>query len=89
MQAENALKDFISPDKKPVITAEYIIEIVAEHFNIDKEALLSSKKTKNLAYPRQICMYLCNELTNLTLTEIAVRKPQYIKKEDQSLISCG
>ena len=71
MQAENALKDFISPDKKPVITAEYIIEIVAEHFNIDKEALLSSKKTKNLAYPRQICMYLCDELTNLTQQEIA------------------
>ncbi len=69
--AERALKDFISPDEKINITGDYIIEIVADHFNLDKEALLSEKKTQNLAVPRQICMYLCNELTNLTQNEIA------------------
>lgn len=71
--AENALKDFISPNEKVIITAEYIIEIVADHFNLDKEALLSEKKTQNLALPRQICMYLCNELTSLTQKEIALK----------------
>ena len=69
--AEHALKDFISPDEKVQITAEYIIEIVADHFNLDKDAILSEKKTQNLTIPRQICMYLCNELTNLTQKEIA------------------
>lgn len=69
--AEHALKDFISPDEKIQMTAEYIIEIVADHFNLDKEAILSEKKTQNLTVPRQICMYLCNELTNLTQKEIA------------------
>lgn len=69
--AERALKDFISPDEKINITAEYIIEIVADHFNLDKDAILSEKKTQNLSLPRQICMYLCNELTSLTQKEIA------------------
>lgn len=69
--AEHALKDFISPDEKVQVTAEYIIEIVSDHFNLDKDAILSEKKTQNLTVPRQICMYLCNELTNLTQKEIA------------------
>lgn len=69
--AELALKDFISPDEKVQMTAEYIIEIVADHFNLDKDAILSEKKTQNLTIPRQICMYLCNDLTNLTQKEIA------------------
>jgi chromosomal replication initiator protein len=69
--AERALKDFISPDEKINLTAEYIIEIVADHYNLDKDAILSEKKTQNLSVPRQICMYLCSELTNLTQKEIA------------------
>lgn len=69
--AEQALKDFISPDAQINITAEYIIDIVADHFSLDKDALLSTKKTQELTVPRQICMYLCNELTNLTQKEIA------------------
>ena len=71
--AENALKDFISPNEKLIITADYILEIVADHFSLDKDALLSQKKTRNLTLPRQICMYLCSELTNLTQTEIATK----------------
>ena len=72
-EAENALKDFISPNEKLMITADYIIEIVTDHFNLDKDALLSDKKTRNLTLPRQICMYLCSELTSLTQTEIAAK----------------
>jgi len=70
-EAEKVLKDFISPDETLVITADYIIQIVAEHFHLDRDALLSEKKTKNVAVPRQICMYLCSELTNHTQSEIA------------------
>ena len=71
--AENALKDFISPDEELVITADYIIEVVAEHFNMEKESILSIKKTKDVVIPRQICMYFCDELTNLTQSEIAAK----------------
>lgn len=69
--AKEALKDFISPNDNLVITADYIIDIVADHFNLDKEAILSEKRNKQVSFPRQICMYLCNELTNLTLIQIA------------------
>ena len=43
-----------------------IIEIVAEHFNIPVSDILSTKKTKEIAYTRQICMYLCKQLTEET-----------------------
>ena len=83
--AEEALKDFISPNENMVITAEYIIEIVADHFSLDKEAILSEKRTKTITLPRQICMYLCDELTNLTLKEIAVK----LKRMNHSTVIHG
>ena len=83
--AKEALKDFISPNENMVITADYIIDIVADHFNLDKEAILSEKRTKTVSIPRQICMYLCNELTNLTLTEIAVK----LKRSNHSTVIHG
>ncbi len=83
--AEEALKDLISPDDEKIITADYIIDVVAEHFNLDKDALLSPKKTKDIAVPRQICMYLCNELTNLTQTEIATK----LKRNNHSTVIHG
>ena len=83
--AEETLKDLISPDAVRELTPEVIIDIVAEHFNLDKEALLSEKKTRNLTLPRQICMYLCDELTNLTLKEIAVK----LKRMNHSTVIHG
>lgn len=83
--AEEALKDFISPNENTVITSEYIIDIVADHFNLDKEALLSEKRTKTITIPRQICMYLCDELTNLTLNEIATK----LKRQNHSTVIHG
>ena len=77
--------DFISPNENMVITADYIIDIVADHFNLDKEAILSEKRTKTVSIPRQICMYLCDELTNLTLTEIAVK----LKRSNHSTVIHG
>ena len=74
--AEEALKDFISPNENMVITAEY---------SLDKEAILSEKRTKTITLPRQICMYLCDELTNLTLKEIAVK----LKRMNHSTVIHG
>lgn len=69
--AAKELRDYISPNSKIDITPEYIINIVAEHFKIDKALIISDKRTKDLTLPRHICMYLCNEYTNLTQTDIA------------------
>ena len=68
--ANEALKDLISKDKPKVITAEYILEVVANYFHLKPEELKSSKRTRNIAYPRQIAMYLCRKLTDLSLPKI-------------------
>lgn len=68
--ANEALKDLISKDKPKIITAEYIQEVVANYFHLKPEELKSSKRTRNIAYPRQIAMYLCRKLTDLSLPKI-------------------
>lgn len=69
--AEEALRDLINPNKKKVITIDTIKETIAEHFGITIEDLNSNKRNNTIAYPRQICMYLCHELVNnTTLKEI-------------------
>lgn len=68
--AIQALSDKINPDIKRPVTIDYILEIVADHFNITINDILSKKRTNNIAYPRHICMYLCKELTGSSLTEI-------------------
>lgn len=52
------------------IDAPLIKNIVCGHFNINVADMESSKRTKNLAHPRQIAMYLCRELTDLSLPKI-------------------
>ncbi len=68
--AEEALKDLISPNNKKDITPDYIVEIVSEHFNITPTEIVSSKKSRNIAYPRQVSMYLCRKLTDVSLNDI-------------------
>lgn len=68
--AKQALSDKINPDMKRPITIDYILEIVADHFEITINDILSKKRNNNIAYPRHICMYLCRELTSSSLTEI-------------------
>lgn len=68
--ANEALKDLISKDKPKVITAEYILDVVAAYFHLKPDELRSSKRTRNIAYPRQIAMYLCRKLTDLSLPKI-------------------
>ena len=68
--AENALKDMIKPDSAREITVEYIIDIVTDHFQLSSDAIVSKKRQKTIAYPRQICMYLCEKYTGLSLAAI-------------------
>ncbi len=68
--AEEALKDLISPDNKKQITPELIIEIIAEHFNITSHDIYSINKSRNIAYPRQVAMFLCRKLTDFSLSDI-------------------
>ena len=66
--AEEALKDIIETQKE--ITPEVIMDVVAEHYNITVSDILSRKKNKEIANPRQICMYLSRKYTNTSLQAI-------------------
>ena len=61
--ASNALKDYTGNDIKKTISCQRIIETVCEYYQITVEDIKSKKKPQNIAYPRQICMYLCRKLT--------------------------
>lgn len=67
--AKRVLRDTIQ-EKKKTVTIEDIQRAVSERFQIKILELKSKKRTKNCVYPRQISMYLCRELTNLSFPEI-------------------
>ncbi len=65
--AEEALKDLITPEGHKEITPELIMNTVAEHYNVSISDMVSKKKSQEIAYPRQIAMYLCRKLTDASL----------------------
>lgn len=67
--AEKAINDIIS-QKEKVVSAEAIQEVVAKYFNINAKDLKSSKRSNDLAYPRQIAMYLCRDVAQMQLARI-------------------
>ncbi|MCI8645545.1 MAG: chromosomal replication initiator protein DnaA [Firmicutes bacterium] len=67
--AKNVLKDIFSGNDT-AITCESIKGAVCRRFNIKASDIESSKRTRNLAYPRQIAMYLCRDMTNTSLPKI-------------------
>lgn len=70
--AEEALKDIVSPDEKREITCSLIIATVAEHFHMTPDDLKSTKRNSEVVFPRQIAMYLCNEMTGGGLKKIGL-----------------
>lgn len=68
--ATEALKDIISNNRPKFITADIIKEHVGEYFNIKIEDFNAKKRTRSIVYPRQIAMYLCREMTDLSLPKI-------------------
>lgn len=52
------------------ITFESITQAVAEHYHIKIDELFNKKRTQNIAYPRQIAMYLCRELADMSYPRI-------------------
>lgn len=67
--AEKAINDIIS-QKEKVVSAESIQDVVAKYFNISAKDLKSSKRSNDLAYPRQIAMYLCRDIAQMQLARI-------------------
>lgn len=68
--AENSLKDIFSENSATPLTPELIQQVVAEYYNIRVEDIQGSKKPKNIAFPRQVSMYLCRKLLDISLPKI-------------------
>ena len=68
--AEQVLRDIISPNEKKVITPDFIIDTVADHFDITPSDIVGSKRSSKIVFPRQIAMYLCREMLDAPLTGI-------------------
>jgi chromosomal replication initiator protein len=67
--AQEILHDLIIEDEKPV-TTDQIQKVVCEHFGIKLADMKAKKRTKEIALPRQIAMYLSKKLTSLSLNDI-------------------
>ena len=68
--AMKELQNIISPDKPREITPQLIIDVVCEHFHITKEQMISKSRSNDIAKPRQIAMYLCKNMTGVSLENI-------------------
>ncbi len=68
--AEVVLKDLIPADGGPEITGATIMAATAEYFGLTMEDLCGSSRSRMLVTARQIAMYLCRELTDLSLPKI-------------------
>ena len=68
-ECKRILKDFVNSNIK-VVNVEFIQNLVASHFNLNINDLLSPRRPRSLARPRQIAMYLAKQYTTNSLPDI-------------------
>jgi len=68
-ECKKILKDFISYNNK-IINVEHIQNLVAAHYNLNIQEMLSPRRSRSLARPRQIAMYLSKQHTTNSLPDI-------------------
>lgn len=83
--AEESLKDIIYPDKPKEVTPQLIINVVAEHYGITPEDIISKKRNSEFVLPRQVVMYLIRTMTATSLVNIG----KVLGKKDHTTIIHG
>lgn len=68
----NALKDQIDPQSVKSLSPELIMNVTANYYNVTKEDLMSKKRSAEIVLPRQVAMYLCRSLLNMTYKDIGI-----------------
>jgi len=68
--AQEVLKDMIPQKNQKVITVDMIQQAVADQYRLNIQELKQKKRTRAVAFPRQVAMYLCRELTDMSLPQI-------------------
>ena len=68
--AEDVLRDFIPDGTRPELTADQIMDATSEYFGVSMDDLRGQSRSRVLVNARQVAMYLCRELTDLSLPRI-------------------
>ena len=68
--AQEALKDLVPTWQAKPLSIDRIQRVVAAHFDVRIADMKSSKRSRQIAYPRQVAMYLCRELTSASLEDV-------------------
>jgi chromosomal replication initiator protein len=68
--AEDVLRDFIPDGNSPEITADQIMDATSEYYGVSMDDLRGHSRSRVLVNARQVAMYLCRELTDLSLPRI-------------------
>ena len=53
-----------------ILSSDFVKETVAKYFNINKDDLSSNKRSNEIAFPRQIAMFLCRDVANMSYPKI-------------------
>ena len=69
-ECKRILKDFINSNNKSISVESHIQNLVASHFNLNIQEMLSPRRSRSLARPRQIAMYLAKQYTTNSLPDI-------------------
>ena len=69
--AEKIINEFKYESEK-VISCDFIKETVSKYFSIEKDDLTGNKRSNDIAFPRQIAMYLCREIANMSYPQIGI-----------------
>lgn len=78
---EKAINE-IALENENIITPDTILDVVSSYFNVPKKDIMSSKKSKEIAFPRQIAMYFCRTKLSLPYKRIG----DYFGKKDHTTI---
>lgn len=70
--AQRQLKDFFSSPLQNNITIDIIQRIVADYFNLSPNELKGKKRTRQIAFPRQLAMYIARQITEASMTDIGL-----------------
>ncbi len=68
--ATETLVDIVTENASKEVSVELIQQVVANYYNISVDDLKSARRTRNVAFPRQIAMYLSRTLTSTSLPKI-------------------
>lgn len=80
--AKSALQEIFRSKQQRTITAQQVCDVVCEYFNVSEQELKGPRRTKDVAFARQVAMYALRHLTDLSLAKIA----EFFGKKDHTTV---